>query len=210
MLLCGVGVSERDRRGWKLGSPPVLVHPAAPGSMLGDSTITSSGSGGAPGSPGFGRLEEEVVEEGTVMLAQVPGDTSQLLCNDGRLREAPMSEVAQLRSPSGWKSMVELFENDVGRSLVLLGLLTLQSDDELQAAALRDSIFSFLAIWTSSVILAMMKFCVRISLMESVKASKPRGFSSSMSNNLAVLLLCVVLQLISSASSRVRILHARR
>lgn len=68
MLLCEVGVSERDRSGWKFGSPPVLVHPIASASMLeADSTIASSGSGGAPGSPGFGRLEE-VVEEATPML----------------------------------------------------------------------------------------------------------------------------------------------
>lgn len=74
----------------------------------------------------------------------------------------------------------------------------------------RDSIFSFLAFCTSSVILVMMKFCERISLMESVRASRPRGFSASMSNSMAVLLVCVVLQLISSASSRVKILRERR
>lgn len=210
MLLCEVGVSERDRRGWKFGSPPVLVHPVAPASMLeGDSTIISSGSGGAPGSPGFGRLEEDV-EETMPMLALAPEGETPPFCNDDILREAATSEVEGLRSPSGWKSRVELFENVLGRSQVVLGGLKLLSDEELEAAALRDSILSFLAFCTSSVILMMMKFCERISLMESVKTSKPRGFSARMSNNMAVLLVCVVLQLISSASSRVRILRERR
>lgn len=75
---------------------------------------------------------------------------------------------------------------------------------------LRDSIFSFLAFCTSSVILVMIKFCARNSRMDSIKASRPRGFSARMSNNIAVLFVCVVLQLISSASSRVRILRERR
>lgn len=208
MLLCDVGVSERDRRGWKFGSPPLLVHPGAPASKLeGDSTITSSGSGGAPGSPGFGRLEE-VVEETAPMLALAPEGKSPPFCNDGRLSEPATSEVEGLRSPSGWKSRVELFENDVGRSLVRV--LRLLSDEELETPALRDSILSFLAFCTSSVILVMMKFCARNSLMESIKASRPRGFSASMSNNMAVLLVCVVLQLISSASSRVSIRRERR
>lgn len=71
MLLGGVGVSERDRRGWKFGSPPVLVHPSAPASMLEwASAMTSSGRGGAPGSPGLGRLGE-AVEEATLMLASM-------------------------------------------------------------------------------------------------------------------------------------------
>lgn len=210
MLLWDVGVSERDRSGWKFGSPPLLLQPDAPASMLvGDSTITSSGSGGAPGSPGFGRLEE-VVEEATLMLTTAPEGESPPLCNDGRLSEAATSEVEGLCSPSGWKSRVELCEKLVGRSLVVLGLLRLLSDEELEAAALRDSSFSFLAFCTSSVILVMMKFWERISLIESVRASRPRGFSASMSNSMAVLLVCVVLQLISSASSRVRILRERR
>lgn len=179
--------------------------------LEGDSIITSSGRGGAPGSPGLGRLDEVVVvEETAAMLTQSPWDTSQLFCSDGRFSETEASEVEQLRSPSGWKSMVELVENDVGRSLVPLGRLRPLSDEELEASTFSDSIFSFLAFCTSSVILAMMKFCDRISLMESVNASRPRGFSASMSNSMAVLLVCVVLQLISSASSRVRILQARR
>lgn len=100
MLLVEVGVSERDRRGWKFGSPPVLVHPGAPASMLeGDSTITSSGTGGAPGSPGFGRLEEVV--EVTAILAQATEDESAALCEDSRLRDAATSELEGLRSPSG-------------------------------------------------------------------------------------------------------------
>lgn len=209
MLLLDVGVSDRDRSGWKFGSPPLLVHPCAPASMFEGSSITSSGSGGAPGSPGLGRLEE-VVEETTPMLTPAPGDRSTPLCNDGRLSEPVASEVEGLRSPSGWKSRVELLENIVGRSLVVLCVLRVLSDEELEAPALRDSIFSFLALCTSSVILVMIKFCERISLMESVKASRPRGFSASMSSNMAVLLVCVVLQLISSASSRVRILRERR
>lgn len=210
MLLCDVGVRERDRSGWKFGSPPLLVHPGAPASMLeGDSTITSSGSGGAPGSPGLGRLEE-VVEETTPMLAPDRERESPSFCNDGRLSDAATSEVEGLFSPSGWKSRVELFENEEGKSLGVFGVLKLVSDEELEAAALRDSIFSFLAFCTSSVILVMMKFCERNSLMESIKASRPRGFSASMSNIMAVLLVCVVLQPISSASSRVRILRERR
>ncbi len=135
MLLCDVGVSERDRSGWKFGSPPLLVHPGAPASMLeGDSTITSSGSGGAPGSPGLGRLEE-VVEEATPMLAPLPEGKSPPFCNDGRLSEPTTSEEEGLRSPSGWKSRVELFDNIVGRSLVELGALRLLSDEELEAPA---------------------------------------------------------------------------
>lgn len=208
ILVCDVGVRERDRRGWKFGSPPLLVPPSVPASMLeGDSTITSSGSGGAPGSPGLGRLEE-VVEEATPMLAPATEGKSPPLCNDGRLSEPATSDEEGLCSPSGWKSRVELFENVEGKSLDVLGLLL--SDEELEAPALRDSIFSFLAFCTSSVILVMMKFCERISLMDSIKTSRPRGFSASMSNNMAVLFLCVVLQPISSASSRVRILRERR
>lgn len=106
---------------------------------------------------------------------------------------------------------MELFENVDGRSLVEVGVLKVESDEELEApAALRDSIFSFLAFCTSSVILVMIKFCERISRIDSIKASRPRGFSASMSSSTAVLLVCVVLQLISSASSRVRILRERR
>lgn len=210
MLLCDVGVSERDRRGWKFGSPPLLVHPAAPASMLeGDSTITSSGTAGAPGSPGFGRLEE-LVEDTTVMLAPATEGRFPLLCSDGRLRDPATSEVEGLRSPSGWRSMVELFENVTGKSLLVLEGLKVLSDEELEAPALRDSIFSFLVFCTSSVILVMIKFCARISRMESIRASRPRGFSARMSSNMAVLFVCVVLQLISSASSRVRILRERR
>lgn len=154
MFLDDVGVSERDRRGWKFGSPPVLEHPGVVASMLeGDSTITSSGRGGAPGSPGLGRLEE-VVEE----AAPDTEGHSPPFCNDGMLSEPVVSEVHGLRSPSGWKSMVELLENVRGRSLLVLGELRLLSDEELEAPALRDSSFSFLTLWTSSVILAMIKF----------------------------------------------------
>lgn len=136
MLLCEVGVSERDRSGWKFGSPPVLVHPIAPGSMLGgDSTMASSGSGGAPGSPGFGRLEE-VVEEATPMLtASTSEGKVPPLWNDGRLSEPTTSELDGLLSPSGWNSRVELFENDVGRLALVLSELTLLSDEELEAPA---------------------------------------------------------------------------
>lgn len=210
MLLCDAGVRERDRKGWKFGSPPLLVHPGAAASMLeGDSTITSSGSGGAPGSPGLGRLEE-VVEEATPMLAPATDAKSPLFCSDGKLSEPITSEVEGLRSPSGWKSRVELFENVEGKSQVVVRVERLVSQEELEAPALRASIFSFLVFCTSSVILVMMKFCERNSLMDSIKESRPRGFSASMSNNMAVLLVCVVLQLISSASSRVRILRERR
>ena len=120
MLLCDVGVSERDRRGWKFGSPPLLVHPGVVASMFeGGSTITSSGSGGAPGSPGLGRLEE-VVEEAMPMLAPATEDGSPHFCNEGRLRGPATSELEGLPSPSGWKRRVELYENVEGRSLVVV------------------------------------------------------------------------------------------
>lgn len=131
MFLDDVGVSERDRRGWKFGSPPVLEQPGVVASMLeGDSTITSSGSGGAPGSPGRGR-QEEVMEE----TAPDSEGHAAPFCNDGRLSELAMSEVHGLRSPSGWKSMVELLENVRARSLLVLGELRLLSDEELEAPA---------------------------------------------------------------------------
>lgn len=100
MLFAECGVRERDRSGWKLASPPVLVHPGDPASMLeGESTRFSSGSAGAPGSPGLGRLEEveETMPEAATEL------NSPLFCTDFRLREAPKSvEVEWLFSPSGW------------------------------------------------------------------------------------------------------------
>lgn len=111
----------------------MLVHPCAAASMLeGDSTITSSGSGGAPGSPGLGRLEE-VVQEAPVMLAKEA--ESPPFCKDGILSEPATSEVEGLRSPSGWNSRVELFENVDRRSVVVVGLLRLLSDEELEAPA---------------------------------------------------------------------------
>lgn len=131
--MCDVGVSERDRRGWKLGSPPLLVHPGDVVSMLeGDSAITSSGSGGAPGSPGLGRLEE--VEEGaTPRLAPAAEGKSPHFCNEDMLRELARSEVEGLRSPSGWNRRVELFEKVLGRSAIVVRVLKLLSEDELEA-----------------------------------------------------------------------------
>lgn len=137
MFLEDVGVSERDRSGWKFGSPPVLEHPGVVASMSeGDSTITSSGSGGAPGSPGLGRLEE-VVEETAAMLAADTEEHSPPFCNDDMLREPPVSEVHGLRSPSGWKSMVELLEKVRGRSLLELEELRVLSEEELEAPAVK-------------------------------------------------------------------------
>lgn len=237
MFLCEVGVSERDRSGWKFESPPGLVHPVDPASMLeGACSATSTGSGGAPGSPGLGRLEEAV--EAPPMLTAPPPPPPDA---DGTLKRF---ELEGLPSPSGWKRRVELCENMVDRWLVVHGELTALLDEVLEAAAvsrqgkkekkekanqyiisllntstfphevasspLRHSTFSFFAFCTSSVILVMRKFCERISRMESVRASRPRGFSARMSSSMAVLLVCVVLQLISSASSRVRILRERR
>lgn len=134
MLLCDVGVSERDRRGWKLGSP-LLEDPGEVASKWeGDSAATSSGSGGAPGSPGLGRLEE--VEDGAALrLAPATGGRSPHFCNEGKLRELARSEVAGLRSPSGWNRRVELFEKALGRSAVVVRVLKLLSEDELEATA---------------------------------------------------------------------------
>jgi len=134
MLLCDVGVRERDRRGWKFGSPPLLVHPGVPASMSeGDSsTIPSSGSGGAPGSPGLGRMEE-VVEEATPTLTPDADGKSPPFWNDGSLSEPATSGEAGLRSPSGWKSRVEWLENTEGLSLAGIGLLTTPTDGELEA-----------------------------------------------------------------------------
>lgn len=96
--------------------------------LEGGSTITSSGSGGAPGSPGFRRLEE-VVEGGDT-------EVSPHFCNDGSVSELVTSEVEGLRSPSGWNSKVELCENVDRRSVVVvLGELRLLSDGELEAPA---------------------------------------------------------------------------
>lgn len=230
-----MGVSERERSGWKFESPPGLLHPGDTASMLeGAWSANSSGRGGAPGSPGLGRFEEAVEEATLTPSAQTP--EALVPCKDAAVSKA---ELEALCSPSGWKRRVESWENMVDRWLVVGGELAALLDGELEAAAvsrqrqtpktliishfitsiylheifsspLRVSIFSFFAFCTSSVILVMMKFCERISLMESVKASKPRGFSASMSSIMAVLLVCVVLQLISSASSRVRILRERR
>lgn len=133
MLLWEDGVSERDLSGWKLGSPPPLLHPGVPASTLaGGSTITSSGRGGAPGSPGLGRLEEEeVVEETAAMLTpEAQGRGSPPLCTEGRVMEPTTSEVEGLRSPSGWKSRVEQWENMVEGVLLLLGGLRLLSEEE--------------------------------------------------------------------------------
>lgn len=92
-----MGVSERDRSGWKFESPPGLVHPVDPASMLeGASSASSSGSGGAPGSPGLGRLEE-VVEEATSTLTE-----ALLFSKDWTLSAPKGSELEGLCSPSGW------------------------------------------------------------------------------------------------------------
>lgn len=140
MLLCEVGVSERDRSGWKFGSPPVLVHPIAPASIVeGDSAMTSSGSGGAPGSPGFGRLE--VVEETAQMPAALTSEgKTPPIWNDGRLSEVATSELDSLFSPSGWNSSVELFENVVERLVVVVVELMLLSDEELEAPAVERQV----------------------------------------------------------------------
>lgn len=140
MLLCDVGVSERDRSGWKFGSPPVLVHPMAPASMLeGGSAMTSSGSGGAPGSPGFGRLE--VVEETTQTLAALASEgRTPPLWYDGRLSDVATSELDGLFSPSGWNSSVELFENVVERLVVVVVEQKLLSDEELEAPAVERQV----------------------------------------------------------------------
>lgn len=55
-------------------------------------------------------------------------------CNEGE-RELARSEVEGLLSPSGWKRRVELFEKVLGRSVVVVRLLKLLSEDELEAPA---------------------------------------------------------------------------
>lgn len=96
-----MGVSERERSGWKFESPPELVHPVDPASMLeGACSVSSSGSGGAPGSPGLGRLEE-VVEEAMWTLTSPTAETL-LFCKDWTLSAPASSEPEGLCSPSGW------------------------------------------------------------------------------------------------------------
>lgn len=136
MLLCDVGVSERDLSGWKFESPPLLLHPGVVASMLeGDSNRISSGSGGAPGSPGFGRLEEA-----TPTLAPTADGGWSYFCSDGTLSEPTTSEVEGLCSPSGWKSNVELFENVLGRSLLVLGELKELLNEEVPEAEGRRNV----------------------------------------------------------------------
>lgn len=101
-----------------MGSPPVLVHPCAPGSMLVEDSTSSSGSGGAPGSPGLGRVEG-LVEEDTAMLAPPTEDKSASFFRELMLSDPTMSEQEGLASPTGWKSMVGSFENVLERSLVV-------------------------------------------------------------------------------------------
>lgn len=97
-----MGVSERDRSGWKFESPPWLVHPGDPASMLeGACSASSSGSGGAPGSPGLGRLEEVVEEEATLTLTG-PVAEGLLFWKDWTLYAPASSELDGLCSPSGW------------------------------------------------------------------------------------------------------------
>lgn len=96
-----MGVSERERSGWKFGSPPGLAHPVDPASMLeGACSASSSGSGGAPGSPGLGRLEE-VVEEAMLTLT-APAAEALLFGKDWTLSAPASSELEWLCSPSGW------------------------------------------------------------------------------------------------------------
>lgn len=136
MLRWDVGVSDRDRRGWKLESPPLLVHPGVVASMLeGDSNRISSGSGGAPGSPGFGRLED-AVEEAALTLAPTAEGGCSHFCSEGALSKPAASEAEGLCSPSGWKSSVELLENVLGGSPVVKELL----DEELPEAEGRTNV----------------------------------------------------------------------
>lgn len=130
-------MSDRDRSGWKFESPSLLAHPGVAASMLeGDSSRISSGSGGAPGSPGFGRLEEA-----PPVLAPTSDGGLLHFCNDGTLSEPATSEVEGLRSPSGWKSSVELLENVLARSLVALGGLKELSDEEQETPEAKRQIF---------------------------------------------------------------------
>lgn len=95
-----MGVSERERSGWKFESPPWLAHPVDPASMLeGACSASSSGSAGAPGSPGLGRLEQ-VVEEAKLTLTAPT--TELLFCKDCTLSAPASSELEGLCSPSGW------------------------------------------------------------------------------------------------------------
>lgn len=174
----------------------MLEHPGEAASIFeGASSRISSGSGGAPGSPGLGRLEE--VEGRFAHATELNSDPFWI---DMRLREAPKSEVEALVSPVGWNNIVEVLEKE--RSDV--EVMPEGTSDELEAAARRDSSFSFLAFCSSSVSLVMMNVCERICLMESSSASSPWGLSARKSSRIPFLFVRVVLQLISSASSRVR------
>lgn len=131
IFLCDRGVSERERSGWKFESPPGLLHPGDAASMLeGACSANSSGRGGAPGSPGLGRLEE-AVEEATLMPS-VQTPEALVPCRDATVSTA---ELEVLCSPSGWKRRVESWENMVGRWLVVQGELVALLDGELEAAA---------------------------------------------------------------------------
>ena len=118
MSLCGV--RERERKGWKLASPALLVL-CAPASMLAeDSANSSSGRGGAPGSPGLGRLDE-AVDKDTVTLPPPIDGASARLDAEGSLRDPVASDVEAHPSLSGWNSIVDgrfdSYDNVLERSL---------------------------------------------------------------------------------------------
>lgn len=101
----GRGEMDRDRRGWKLASPPLAVLPQAPVSESCNSSRTSSGSGGAPGSPGLGK--DEIQEDDPTTLSLLPTTLAPLLSRPlgdplSRFREPEAMELDGLLSPSGW------------------------------------------------------------------------------------------------------------
>lgn len=98
-----VGV-ERDLRGWKLTSPPLIaVLLSGPASMLDEASgrsSTSCGRGGAPGSPGLGSVEETWDEDTAMLPPRMDDNTSfPWLEAAGRLRNLRASEVHGLPSP---------------------------------------------------------------------------------------------------------------
>lgn len=129
---------ERDLRGWKLASPPLIaVLPCGPASML---DKASCGRFGAPGSPGLGSLDEAWDEDTTMLSPPMDDDTSfPWLEAAGRLRDLRASEVDGLPSPLYGMVDARLVSYDsvLDRSLVALDVSWVgrKPEEELDAPA---------------------------------------------------------------------------